>query len=196
MTGVQTCALPILTPLPCSVRKYIFSNINQQQSYQIVCGQNEQFNEVWWFYPSSGSYVNDSYVIYNYAENSWYYGTLNRTAWFNSSLQYNPMAIFSIQTSYLSAAITTTGTITSIPIINAFSYPSFGIVTIGTEQLSYTGNTGTTLTGITRAVNNTTAATHAAYAKVSFAAPNQIAFHEYGVDDYSTGSAEIGRAHV
>jgi hypothetical protein len=179
-----------VTPLPCSVRKYVFSNLNQTQSYQVTCGQNEQFNEVWWFYPSSESYVNDSYVIFNYAENSWYYGAMNRTAWFNSSLQYYPMAVFSIQTSYLSAAITTTGAITSIPVINAFSYPEEGTVIIGTEQLSYTGNTGTTLTGITRAVNNTTAVTHPAYAKVSFLAPNQILFHENGVDDVSTGFAQ------
>jgi len=178
-----------VTPLPCSVRKYVFSNLNQTQSYQVVCGQNEQFNEVWWLYPSSQSYVNDSYVIYNYAENSWYYGTINRTAWFNSSLQYNPLAVFSIQTSYLSSAITTTGAINSIPVINAFSYPQSGVVIIGSEQLSYTGNIGTALTGITRAVNNTTAVTHSQYAKVSFVAPNQILFHEYGVDDVSTGTA-------
>lgn len=179
-----------VTVLPCTVRKYVFSNINQEQSYQIICGQNEQFNEVWWFYPSSGSYVNDSYVIYNYAENTWYYGTLNRTAWFNSSLQYNPLAVFSIQTSYLNTAITTTGSISSIQLINAYSYPESGTIIIDSEQMTYTNNTGTTLTGITRAVNNTVATTHAAYTKVSMTAPNQILFHEYGVDDYSTGTAQ------
>jgi hypothetical protein len=177
-----------VTQLPCTVRKYVFANVNQTQSYQITCGQNEQFNEVWWFYPSSQSYVNDSYVIYNYAEDSWYYGTMNRTAWFNSSLQYHPMAIFSIQTSYLAAAITTTTAITSLSIINAYSYPSTGTVTIGSEQFNYTGNTGTSLTGITRAANGSSAATHPAYSKVSYIAPNQIMFHEYGVDDYSTGA--------
>jgi len=182
-----------VTQLPCSVRKYIFSNINQSQSYQITCGQNEQFNEIWWFYPSlfGGSqssntgYVNDSYVVYNYAENTWYYGTLNRTAWYNSSLQSYPLAVFSIQTSYLSAAITTTAAITSIQIINAYSYPETGTVVINNEQFTYTSNTGTALNGVTRAANGTTAATHTIYTKVSFLSPNQILFHEFGVNDGS-----------
>lgn len=177
-----------VTQLTCTVRRYVFFNLNQTQSYQIVCGQNEQFNEVWWFYPSSQSYVNDSYVIYNYAEDLWYYGTLNRTAWFNSSLQYFPLAIFSIQTSFLSAAITTTTAISSIPVINAFSYPATGTVVIGSEQFNYTSNSGTSLSGITRAANGSAAATHPAYSKVSYISPNQILFHESGVDDYSTGS--------
>ena len=67
--------------LPCSLRQYIFDDINQDQAYQIFSGANEGFNEVWWFYCSSGSTIIDKYVIYNYLDKVWYYGTMGRTAW-------------------------------------------------------------------------------------------------------------------
>ena len=67
--------------LPCSLRQYIFDDINQDQSYQVFSGANEGFNEVWWFYCSNGSTVIDKYVIYNYLDKVWYYGTMGRTAW-------------------------------------------------------------------------------------------------------------------
>ena len=67
--------------LSCDLRQYIFSNINRDQYAQICAGTSEQFNEVWWFYPSQNSTVNDLYVIYNYLEKVWYYGNIGRTAW-------------------------------------------------------------------------------------------------------------------
>lgn len=67
--------------LNCDLRQYIFSDINVDQYAQICAGTNEQFNEVWWFYPSQNSTVNDRYVVYNYLEKVWYYGNLGRTAW-------------------------------------------------------------------------------------------------------------------
>ena len=176
-----------VVPLPCSVRKYIFSNINQSQAEQIVCGQNEQFNEIWWFYPSTSSLVNDSYVIYNYLDSTWYYGTMNRTAWLQTSLQTYPLAVYSVQNSYLSAAINASAT--SISLLNASSYPSSGTVLIDSEQISYTGVTTTSLTGCTRGVNGTTAASHAAYAAVQSYTYNQILNHEIGVDDVSSNVA-------
>jgi len=78
--------------LPCALRQYIFSDINKDQAYQVFAGTNEGYNEIWWFYCSSGSTVVNKYVVYNYAENIWYYGTLNRTAWLDSSLREYPMA--------------------------------------------------------------------------------------------------------
>lgn len=67
--------------LSCDLRHHVFSDINVNQYAQIFAGTNEQFNEVWWFYCSSDSTVVDRYVIYNYLENVWYYGSMGRTAW-------------------------------------------------------------------------------------------------------------------
>jgi len=78
--------------LNCDLRRYIFSDINQEQALQVFCGTNEGFNEVWWFYCSANSTNIDRYVIYNYLEKIWYYGTMSRTAWLDSGLQPYPIA--------------------------------------------------------------------------------------------------------
>ena len=104
--------------LPSTVRYYVYNNINLGQAYQITVGSNKAYNEVWWFYPSatgtnpdgsniSGGPLNtiiDRYVIYNYVENVWYYGTFNgvgdsyygavrpRTSWLDSPLRQAPTA--------------------------------------------------------------------------------------------------------
>ncbi len=78
--------------LPCTLRQYIFQDINREAGEQIVCGTNEQFNEVVWFYASKNSNEVDRYVIYNYLENLWYYGQLERTAWLDSPLRDYPQA--------------------------------------------------------------------------------------------------------
>jgi len=78
--------------LNCDLRRFIFQDINQEQAAQVFCGTSEGFNEVWWFYCSSGSTTVDRYVIYNYAEKIWYYGTLARTAWLDSGLRDYPLA--------------------------------------------------------------------------------------------------------
>jgi hypothetical protein len=78
--------------LNCDVRRYVFSDFNQAQAAQVFAGTNEGFNEVWWFYCSANSTVVDKYVVYNYAEKLWYYGTLGRTAWLDSGLRDYPVA--------------------------------------------------------------------------------------------------------
>jgi hypothetical protein len=78
--------------LRCDLRQYIFSDINQAQSQQVFSGTNEGFNEIWWFYCSAASTVVDKYVVYNYAEDIWYYGTMGRTAWLDSGLRDYPLA--------------------------------------------------------------------------------------------------------
>ena len=78
--------------LPCSLRQYIFNDINKDQSYQIFAGSNEGYNEVWWFYCSTNSNVVDKYVIYNYLDKVWYYGSMARTAWLDSGIRQFPMA--------------------------------------------------------------------------------------------------------
>ena len=70
--------------LPCSLRQFVFQNLNKSQSYQVFAASNEQYSEVWWFYCSTNSNTVDSYVIYNYLDRVWYYGTLGRTAWLDS----------------------------------------------------------------------------------------------------------------
>jgi hypothetical protein len=76
----------------CDLRQYIYSDINLSQKQQFFAGTNEGFNEVWWFYCSANSTTIDKYVIYNYAEDVWYYGTMERTAWLDSGLRNYPMA--------------------------------------------------------------------------------------------------------
>jgi len=78
--------------LPCEVRSYVFDDFNQQQADQVICGSNEQFDEIWWFYCSAGATRNDRYVVYNYVENIWYYGNLARSAWIDSDLREFPIA--------------------------------------------------------------------------------------------------------
>ena len=78
--------------LPCALRQYIFNDLNKDQGFQVFAGGNEGYNEVWWFYCSNGSDTVDKYVIYNYLERVWYYGTMTRTAWLDSPLRQYPMA--------------------------------------------------------------------------------------------------------
>jgi len=85
--------------LNCDLRRFIFQDFNTSQASQVMCGTNEGFNEVWWFYCSANATQNNRYVIYNYLEKIWYYGTMNRTAWLDSGLREYPMA-----TTYDSAA--------------------------------------------------------------------------------------------
>jgi hypothetical protein len=78
--------------LPCSVRQFIFNDINRDQEAQFNAGTNEGFSEIWWNYCSKNSTVIDRYVIFNYLDRVWYYGTLDRTAWLDSPLRQFPMA--------------------------------------------------------------------------------------------------------
>lgn len=78
--------------LPCSVRQYIFNDINRDQIAQFNSGTNEGYSEVWWNYCSKNSTVIDRYVIFNYLDRVWYYGTLDRTAWLDSPLRAFPLA--------------------------------------------------------------------------------------------------------
>ena len=78
--------------LPCTLRNHVFQNFNSGQSDQVICGTNEQWNEVWWFYPSAQADFNDSYVVYNHLEKIWYYGSIERTAWLDTALRRYPQA--------------------------------------------------------------------------------------------------------
>ena len=78
--------------LNCDLRRYVFQDFNTSQAAQVFAGTNEGFNEVWWFYCSANSNEIDRYVVYNYLEKIWYYGTMSRTAWLDSGLRDYPMA--------------------------------------------------------------------------------------------------------
>ena len=82
-------------PLPCDVSDYIFTNINYSQQSKIYAVHNSKFGEVWWFYPSSGSNENDSYVTFNYRENTWNIGSLARTAGTDAGVFANPTMVSS-----------------------------------------------------------------------------------------------------
>jgi hypothetical protein len=78
--------------LPCAVRTYIYNDINRDQFFQCFAGTNEGFSEIWWYYCSANSSTIDRYVIFNYLDRVWYYGSLERTAWLDSPLREYPQA--------------------------------------------------------------------------------------------------------
>lgn len=78
--------------LRCDLREYIYSDFNQAQAIQTYSGTVEGFNEIWWFYCSANATSPDRYVVYNYAEDIWYYGTMDRTAWLDSGVFSFPIA--------------------------------------------------------------------------------------------------------
>jgi len=78
--------------LPCDLRKHVFTDFNTEQYTQVFGGSNEGYNEIWWFYCSGSSTNIDKYIVYNYVENIWYYGSMARSAWLDSGLRNFPLA--------------------------------------------------------------------------------------------------------
>jgi hypothetical protein len=78
--------------LPCSVRDYVFTDINDGQLEKVTAASNTAFSEVWWFYPSASSTENDRYVVYNYEQQIWYYGSMARTCWLDRGVESFPIA--------------------------------------------------------------------------------------------------------
>ena len=77
--------------IACTVRDKVFLDFNQSQKDKVFAGVNSQWSEVWWFYPSADSTECDKYVIYNYANQTWYYGSLARTAWHDRGIRQFPI---------------------------------------------------------------------------------------------------------
>jgi hypothetical protein len=161
--------------LPCTIRNHIFQNLNYDQADQIVCGTNEGWNEIWWFYPTADSQVNNAYAIYNHLEKIWYYGTIDRTAWSDSSLREYPQALTA---TYFTGAISgTTLTVTGVPV----GYLQVGSVVTGTGVAvgtiitalgTGTGGAGTYTVNISQLVVQTT-----------MTGDSVIYNHEQGLDD-------------
>jgi len=144
-----------VSTLRCDLRQFIYSDINLDQQAQFFAGTNEGFNEVWWFYCTAGSTVIDRYVVYNYFEDVWYYGSMARTAWLDSGLTNYPLAAtYSYNLVYHEYGIDDNTTSTTLPIeayITSSQYDigdghNFGFVWRIVPDLTFRGSstTGTT----------------------------------------------------
>ena len=78
--------------LPCMVRDFVFSDINEEQLDKINAALNTEHSEIWWYYPSENSSEVNRYVVYNYLEKVWYYGSFGRTAWIDRGIFDFPFA--------------------------------------------------------------------------------------------------------
>jgi len=177
--------------LPCTLREYVYQDINQDQSYQFFAGINEGFNEIWWFYCSAASTVIDKYVIYNHLEQTWYYGSMTRTAWADTPLRGYPTAAGFAPVTTLTQAVGLTDT--TINIASKGDFPTAGVVEIDAERIIYTGSTSTTLTGCSRGAYGTTASIHSAgvvVTDIGVISPG-IIYHESGVDN-GTANPPVG----
>ena len=161
--------------LPCSLRNHVFGNLNYDQADQIISGTNEGWNEVWWFYPTADSNINNAYVIFNHLEKIWYYGTIDRTAWSDSSLRPYPQALTG---TYVTGSITnTTLTVTAV---------ESGILEVG-SVISGTGiATGTVITALGTGAGRTGTYTVNISQRVvptTITANSVIYNHEQGIND-------------
>ena len=91
--------------LPCMVEDYVFDDFDTTKGQQVCAGINNLFTEVVWYYPTSNSAYNDRYVVYNYGQKIWYFGTLSRTAWLDRGIRTFPIAasssyLFNHETGY------------------------------------------------------------------------------------------------
>jgi len=139
--------------LRCDLRQYIFSDIDLTQAAQIFAGTNEGFNEAWWFYCSAGSNTVDKYVIYNYLEDIWYYGTMARSAWLDSGLRNYPLGatyINNLVNHELGVDDNSTATTTAIPaLISSSEFDiddghNFGFIWRVLPDLTFRGSTSGT----------------------------------------------------
>ena len=78
--------------LPCSVEQAVFSNISITASENAYVGHNDEFNEIIWFYASANATRIDTQVTYNYIENTWWTGSLDRTTWIDREVFQIPIA--------------------------------------------------------------------------------------------------------
>jgi hypothetical protein len=141
--------------LPCTIRNHIFQNLNYDQADQIISGTNEGYNEIWWFYPTANSQINNAYVIYNHLEKIWYYGTIDRTAWTDSSIREYPQAVTG---TYFTGSISdTTLTVTAVSagilqVGSVISGTGIAVGTIITALGTGLGNVGTYTVNISQSV--------------------------------------------
>lgn len=165
--------------LPSALRQYIFDDLNQNQSFQVFAGANEGFNEVWWFYVSNESINNsiDKYVIYNYLDNAWSYGTFE-------TYTLGPTAIVSGNQYVIASTGTTDWTLAGAPNNNVGTYFIATNTTVGT--------------GTVWAMNGRSAWLQDNIQSNPVAADynNRLLYHESGVDDAATSQVQPIYAYI
>ncbi len=165
--------------LPCTLRNHVFENFNYNQADQVVSGTNEGYHEIWWFYPTANSQTNNAYIIYNHLEKIWYYGTIDRTAWSDSSLREYPQAI--AQTLF-------TGSLNNSTTLNVTSITS-GILQVGSVITGTGVATGTKITALgtgTGGIGTYTVNISQLVVQTSMTADSIIYNHEQGLNDDTT----------
>lgn len=114
--------------LTCDLRKYLFGDFNIDQYDQVFSGTNESFHEIWWFYPAKFSLMTDRYIIYNYLEQVWYYGSLERSAWLDDGNAGNPVSATYINNLVLhEIGVDDKSTETTVPITSFITSSQFDI---------------------------------------------------------------------
>jgi hypothetical protein len=115
--------------LPCTLRQYVYQDINQDQNFQVYAGSVEGYNEIWWFYCSSTATEVDRYVIYNYVDDVWYYGNMSRTAWLDSGLRQYPMGAdtANFRILYHENGVDDVSGLTAVPIVSYVQSSDFDI---------------------------------------------------------------------
>jgi len=106
--------------IPCTVRDFVFSDLNEAQFNKVEASTNTAYSEVWWFYPSASSTECDRYVVFNYQQNIWYYGELNRTAWIDRGVESNPIAASTDHALYYHESGLDDGSVTPAAAISAY----------------------------------------------------------------------------
>jgi hypothetical protein len=165
--------------LPCTLRNHVFENLNYNQADQIVSGTNEGWNEIWWFYPTANSNINNAYVIYNHLEKIWYYGTMDRTAWSDSSLREYPQAL--TQTSF-------TGSLNNSTTLNVTAI-STGSLQVGSIITGTGVATGTKITALgtgTGGIGTYTVNISQLVVQTTMTADSVVYNHEQGLNDDTT----------
>jgi len=190
-----------VSTLDCAVRQYVFEQLNQQQSYQVFAGANEQFNEIWWFYCSiagpngTGTSANpntivDSYVVYNYLENIWYYGEMSRTAWIQNGIEFYPVAASyntnCIFTGYISATTlhVTAITLGTLAVGQTLTGPGIAPNTTITALGTGTGGVGTYTISPSQVVGSS----NSQITVLTTNGNGLLLNHESGTDDLSTAA--------
>ena len=83
----------VVREIPCDVHDYVYDQLNIPGRKACWGGHNSNFNEIWWGFPSGdGQYLANKYVIWNYLENTWSIGELDRGCWIDQGAFDYPIA--------------------------------------------------------------------------------------------------------